>query len=157
MSNKNNMGSDKFNFDEFDKSRIFNVPEDYFENLPGKIQNKITAKKALSLHTIFHLNKRMWYAYACGILLLFGIGIYIGQNQNKGELVYSDNSLAGISNEEIIEYLVTNHSSDYDVIKIAETKTKLESPSKLEKVQVDEEVIFENIDYNDVEDLTKQL
>ncbi|WPP48685.1 hypothetical protein [Catalinimonas niigatensis] len=96
--------SDKF------KKNIFHSPEGYFDQLPGRIQEKIRQEEQED--NVFVL-PRWSYVVAASVLILLAAGIffYSQPDQSANTLAVEqqvEELLASVSEEELINYLQTN-------------------------------------------------
>lgn len=106
--------------EDIPKKEIFNVPDGYFDALPGKIQARIAAKNS-TRETSFI------FRYVLPVIALLFIGIYWYTNdrqpvdaesilasvQTEDMIVYLDDS--GITTEDLLEHIDFN-ASDLEAI-----------------------------------------
>ncbi|MCS6967796.1 MAG: hypothetical protein RMJ44_00270 [Cytophagales bacterium] len=106
------------------KQPVFDIPEDYFENLPHKVMRRIKQPRRRSLS--------MWLAYAaCLALLLMGIGI--GYDHFDVE-----NDKLG-SWQTIEEVLLENDISEAELLELHYMSETIQDPSEI----VFEELLYE--------------
>jgi hypothetical protein len=87
--------------EDIPKNNIFEVPEGYFDKLPGVIQSRIALDKPTEERPFFALALR----YAIPVVVLAVVGIFIFQNYQSGPSD-SESLLATVSNEELVSYLM---------------------------------------------------
>jgi hypothetical protein len=81
--------------EEIPKKNIFEVPEGYFEKLPGIIQARVAKPEPA----------RLWIAslkYALPVFALMALGVFWFSNSSEKSF---DEQLAGIETEQLIAYL----------------------------------------------------
>ncbi|MDH4089410.1 MAG: hypothetical protein OEV74_02875 [Cyclobacteriaceae bacterium] len=90
--------------EEIPKKEVFNVPEGYFDKLPGIIQARVTAPdKRIFIRPAFSFTLR----YALPVIVIFTLGIFWFVRQ--GETATAESILATIETEDLVAYL---YSSD---------------------------------------------
>jgi hypothetical protein len=82
--------------EDIPKKNIFEVPEGYFEKLPGIIQTRVAKPVPAQGFRITSLK------YAIAIVAIIGVGIFWFSNQSEKSF---DEQLAGIQTEQLIAYL----------------------------------------------------
>ncbi len=96
----------KYKLDNIDKKEVFKVPEGYFEDLPLKIQKRISTEKKFQKKAI-----PAWsLAFAASILLLITFIFLIPESDPTAEEL-----LAEISQDEIAAYLDQTDLDEYDI------------------------------------------
>ncbi len=83
--------------DDIPKKEFFSVPDDYFENLPARVQARIADKRPASARV--HL-LRYTVRYALPVLLVAAAVFYYNTGTSNTEEI-----LASIDTRELIEYL----------------------------------------------------
>ncbi len=87
-------------FEEIPKKQVFNVPEGYFDTLPGIIQARVaTQDKRILIRPVFSFVLR----YALPVLVFFALGIFWLVRQ--GETATAESILATIETEDLVAYL----------------------------------------------------
>lgn len=112
----------KFSLDQLEKKHIYQVPDKYFDNLPGMIQSRVTAKKPFFKTNSFRLGIRYAFPVAC----LLVIGIYFGFFGNQNKPSQSVESLiAEVSYDDLVAYLKDSEISTDDIIASIEDQNLL--------------------------------
>jgi hypothetical protein len=88
--------------EDIPKNNIFEVPDGYFDKLPGIIQSRIAAEKSIVESRPFFV---VALQYAIPIVVLAVAGIFILQNY-ESEPRDTESLLASVSNEELVSYLM---------------------------------------------------
>jgi len=96
--------------EDIPKNNIFEVPEGYFDRLPGVIQSRIALNKPADESRPFFV---MALRYAIPVVVLAVAGIFIFQNYQKGPSD-SESLLASVSNEELVSYLMDGDDASTD-------------------------------------------
>jgi hypothetical protein len=94
--------------EDIPKKNIFEVPDGYFEKLPGIIQSRVAKPEPI----------RLWVTslkYALPILAIMAVGIFWFAGQTEKSF---DEQLAGIQTEQLIAYL---NDSDLQIDNLSET------------------------------------
>jgi hypothetical protein len=90
--------------DDIPKKKIFEVPEDYFHQLPGVIQSRVEAQKQAK---VVHFPGILRYAAAA--IVIVAIGLWLGLRTSSHEAV--EEQLAQIPTGELISYLEDSEMS----------------------------------------------
>jgi len=86
--------------EDIPKKEIFNVPEGYFENLPGIIQARVTKQdKERQIRPAFSYAVR----YALAVVVLCALGIFWFTSQPQ--VTTAESLLASIQTEDLVAYL----------------------------------------------------
>ncbi|WP_462249157.1 hypothetical protein [Ekhidna sp.] len=96
----------KYKLDDIEKKEAFKVPDGYFEELPLKIQQRVSNEKKT-----YGFNVPSWSLALAASLLLVVTFVFVlpGNEQSAEEL------LAEISQEEIVAYLDQIELDEYDI------------------------------------------
>lgn len=130
------------------KESIFKIPENYFENLESNIQARnIQETKIISLFT--WSTKRMWASVAaCLAIAIMGYFTLMPSQDSLGK-----EELAGVQNQEIVNYLMQQDLNQSDVAEQIEAKNiKFKETDLLNNLKVSEKDILQSIDYQYIED-----
>jgi hypothetical protein len=86
--------------EDIPKKQIFEVPEGYFEKLPGIIQSRVTPQQEVkSLWSAYSLTLR----YALPVIVILVVGIFwFTRPQTE---INAENMLASIQTEDLVAYL----------------------------------------------------
>jgi len=86
--------------DDIPKKQNFEVPEGYFEKLPGIIQSRVTQQ---TKERIWVLDVRFALRFAVPVVILLAVGIFwYGQSHMEKSV---ENILASVQTEDLITYL----------------------------------------------------
>lgn len=142
MKNKN------FDLDNLPKSTIFKVPENYFNELPMRIQAQ-TSGQAKVIPLISWSKKRTWGSIAaCSAIGILGYFTLMPQQDSLG-----NESLAGVQNQEIINYLIQENLNQGDFteqIKSAKI-LKFKDSELIDNLKVTDKDILQSIDYENID------
>ena len=116
--------------EDLPKKPIFNVPEGYFEQLPGKIQARIETQKSPERAFVFRY--RLQYVVPV-ILLAMAAVLWFNRSQSPADV---ETILASIETEQLVAYLNDSELTTEDVL---------------------EEVDFNSDDIDDIETEVYQL
>ena len=118
-----NMKKEKYDIEEFKKDSVFKVPEKYFDDLPMKIQGRISEspKEEVSL-----LGRMQWAMVATAAVVIFSVGIVFFQSPN--ESIETD-LLAQVSTEDIIDYLSEEDVSSFEIASVVDVGSLLDEES----------------------------
>ena len=110
--------------DDIPKKNIFEVPERYFDELPGVIQARVTGQgtRSWSLSGVWSLR------YAVPVLILMAVGVFWFQNDPRATDVESQ--LSEIQSEQLADYLEDHDLTTEDLI-----ETVVWSPSDLTELE----------------------
>jgi hypothetical protein len=100
--------------EDIPKKEIFNVPEGYFETLPGIIQSKIAEKKKGTEKTFFVYSLR----YALPAIILFAIGVYWLKPVNRP--TDAESILASVPIKDLITYINNSELTTEDLLDYAQ-------------------------------------
>jgi hypothetical protein len=130
------------------KENIFKVPDNYFENLEAKIVAQTTEQtKIVPLFT--WSAKRTWASLAaCSAIAILGYFTLMPKQESLGNEV-----LAGVQNQEIVNYLIQQDLNQTDVAEQIDNKNiKFKETDLINNLKVNEADILQSIDYQDIED-----
>ena len=125
--------------EEINKKNIYKVPDQYFDQLPMRIQSRVDAQKPVNRFT-FSWNFAAKIAVPAMVLLLFYFGI---DNSNTGQS--TEQLLAMVDTEDIIAYLETTDITTDEILEQIDLST-------IELDFADEESMMQDIEM-DVEDM----
>ena len=95
-----------FNLDDFPKKQPYHVPEDYFDKLPNRIMQRVTAEPKSGWSWLPTFSAPLRVALASVVLLLAFVGVFF-LNQDVAS-TQEPNHLAQVSDQEIMDYLLTS-------------------------------------------------
>lgn len=140
----------KINVNDLERKQVYSVPEDYFEQLPGKIGQRIH-KPQPEFRLLEWPVVRYGMAVASLCLILFiGYTYYVAPQaeQAKPEAI-----LAQVSGPEIIQYLQQAEVSQYELVERVSNADIVLENSVLDEVEIDQEILLEETDYELIEEL----
>ena len=139
--------NEKINIDEKFKKNHFQVPENYFEQFPEKLQNRISRSETemKSENVIFHLNRK--FAYAASIIVIFTISYFTFNSLQKPKSEpLNKTQIAELINEDFID-MDDEYLYDY-IIENKTINTKSTDENSVENYildEVDESTIYDEI------------
>lgn len=141
MKNKN------FDLDNLPKSTIFKVPENYFNELPMRIQAQ-TSGQAKVIPLVSWSKKRTWGSIAaCTAIGILGYFTLMPKQDSLG-----NEALAGVQNQEIINYLIQENLNQGDFteqIKSAKV-LKFKDSELIDNLKVTDNDILQSVDYENI-------
>ncbi len=173
------MKKQEFNLENIPKKNIFIVPENYFEELSDKIENRTQSViENLPKENIFKIPdnyfedlesnilarniqdtkniplftwsaKRTWASVAaCSAIAIMGYFTLMPSQDSLGK-----EELAGVQNQEIVNYLIQQDLNQADVAEQIEAKNiKFKETDLLNNLKVSEKDVLQSIDYQSIED-----
>ena len=95
----------KFNLEDLKRENVYSVPEDYFDKLPNRIMQRVTAAPQTS-EAFGWLSARWRLALAgSGFAAVFATVFMLNFNEQQPDL---SNQLAQVNNTEIVNYLLAS-------------------------------------------------
>ena len=95
------------------KKTIFEVPEGYFDKLPGVIQSRIAEKNPVRENiSYFALSLR----YALPAILLIAASIFVYQNYYNSQPADAASMLATVDSQDLVDYLDDGEVSIEDIL-----------------------------------------
>ena len=124
------------------KENIFKVPENYFEDLETKILAHTTQKTKI-IHLFTWSAKRTWASVAaCSAIAILGYFTLMPKQDSLGI-----EALAGVQNQEIVNYLIQQDLNQTDVAEQIENKNSIfKETDLLNNLKVSEKDILQSID-----------
>lgn len=142
------MKNEKIDLENLRKENIFKVPENYFNDLPMRIQAQ-TSGKTKVVPLISWSKQRTWASIAaCSIIGILGYFTLMPLQDSLG-----NESLSGVQNQEIINYLIQENINQSDVAEqIDNTKTlKFQDSELLDNLKVTDKEILQSVDYDNID------
>lgn len=130
------MKNKKIDIESIERKNIHQVPDGYFDDLPLKIQSRITQREA-STPSVFVFIMRLAGGLTAAAVI-FVLGWYNFPTQNNS--LSADEILASIQSEDLIEYLYEENISTEDIL-----------------ASVDEDFLIDEVDYLETEIMSKSL
>lgn len=138
MKNKN------FDLDNLPKSTIFKVSENYFNELPMRIQAQ-TSGQAKVIPLVSWSKKRTWGSIAaCTVIGILGYFTLMPKQDSLGH-----EALAGVQNHEIVNYLIQENINHTDLAEqITNNKTlQFKDSELLDNLKVTDKDILQSVDF----------
>ena len=142
------MKNDNFNLENIPKENIFKAPENYFHDLPMRIQAQ-TSGQTKVVPLISWSKKRTWGSIAaCTAIGILGYFTLMPQQDSLG-----NESLAGVQNQEIVNYLIQENVNQTDFAEqINNNKTlKFKDSELIDNLKVTDKDILQSVDYENIE------
>lgn len=99
--------------DEIPKKTLFEVPEGYFEKLPGRIQDRISGQEPSRWPIVGPAWGKFGVRYALPMAILVAVGLFI--LNNRPELSPED-VIAGIESDQLVAYLQDTEINTDDLL-----------------------------------------
>lgn len=135
--------------DDIPKKPIFNIPDGYFDQLPGKIEARISAGRKAEKSFVFQYKLQ----YVIPLMLLFAVGIFWftkPQAANDAESI-----LASVDTEYLVAYLNESELTTEDVLEEVDFSSNDIEDIEMEiyQLKLDDEVFDDAINEIDVENM----
>jgi hypothetical protein len=99
--------------EDIPKKSIFEVPEGYFDRLPGVIQSRIAEKSPVrDQQSYWVLSLR----YALPAIVLIAASIFVYQNYYSNQATDAESILASIDSQELVNYLDDDNVSMEEIL-----------------------------------------
>lgn len=142
---------DKPDLENIKKDNIFKVPENYFEDLPMKIQSRIAEESKPQTQTSWISQHQLtWSLSAAMIVLVFGIMYFMG----KPVVQSPEEILAQVSTEDMVAYLEDSDLTVYDIVDAVDVNDLIDTEADHweyldEDISADElDEIYDDLDYS---------
>ncbi|MEP2023575.1 MAG: hypothetical protein ABJH98_07220 [Reichenbachiella sp.] len=137
----------KIDIESFDRKNIHQVPDGYFDELPLKIQSRISEQQ--KAHSPISIS-RMQIAWSMtAAIAIFFIGWILYPNNNNPS---AEQLLASIDSQDLIEYLYEEDISTDEILASLDESYYLKELNSLET-----EFIDENLSNEDLESMYSEL
>jgi len=124
---------------DFDKENIFKVPEHYFDELPGRIQENIHSRKQSIRPEIIRQAIIKLTVSMAAVLL---IALYFMPEKKQNDIAIPENIIAQVNTDDIIAYLELTDLNVDDFIAQAEG-------GNFDLWQGDEDPLIDDLDLNE--------
>ncbi len=125
------------------KKAIFEVPEGYFDKLPGVIQSRIAEKNPVrNRASYFTLSLR----YALPALVLIAASIFVYQNYYNSHGADAESILASIGSQDLVDYLDEDEIALEDILE--DVNASEINPDELNTMELD----FSEVDLLELSD-----
>lgn len=126
--------------DNIAKENIFKVPDSYFENLPMKIQGKVTSTKSENRKLL----SPIWVTSmaACVIAICYITFLTI---QDKP---FDEQSIAKVADDDLVLYLAEGDWDEYEIYQTLENTDEnldFESVDLLNDINIEDDVLIEDV------------
>jgi hypothetical protein len=141
------MKNENFNLDTLPKKNIFKLPDNYFNDLPMRIQSQ-TSGQTKVVPLISWSKKRTWASIAaCSVIAILGYFTLMPQQDSLGS-----ESLAGVQNHEIVNYLIQENINQTDVAEQINSNKYLrfKDSELLDNLKVSDKDILQSIDLENI-------
>jgi CRP-like cAMP-binding protein len=129
--------------EDIPKKTIFEVPEGYFDKLPGVIQSRIAEKNPVRERaSYFALSLR----YALPAIVLIAASIFVYQNYYNSESSDVESILASVDSQDLVDYLDEDDVSMEDILEDVDAGEI--NPDELNTMELD----FSDVDLLDLSD-----
>ncbi len=109
--------------EEIKRDNVFQVPEDYFETLPGRVQLAIAERMQAPAAIGVFSSRLVYYAAACVAVLLV-IWFSLNTNNPKKEAT-AEALLSEVSTSEMIDYLEKSEITTFDMVLTEEDQKEM--------------------------------
>ncbi len=138
----------KIKLNDIEKKNPYSVPPNYFEGLTPSIQDRIAKNKPASISY-----RWSWkWALAPALLVVLGIGFLLNNYSTHNDT--TSNMLAGVSNEDIFNYLEQSELTETELLSLSNAPSELleKSPNYLKGIDLDNQSLDELMETFDLND-----
>ena len=129
--------------EDIPKKTIFEVPEGYFDQLPGVIQSRIAEKHPVHEQvSYFAFSLR----YALPAIVLIAASIFVYQNYYNAQPTDVESMLATVNSQDLVDYLDEDEVSIEDILE--DVNTGEINPDELNTMELD----FSEVDLMELSD-----
>lgn len=142
------MKNEKFDLENLPRENIFKVPDHYFDELPLQIKAKTSVKSKI-VPLISWSTQRTWASLAaCSIIAILGYLTLMPTQESLG-----NESLAGVHDQEIVNYLIQENTNQTDVAEQINNggTSKFNNLELLDNLNVNDNDILQSIDYENID------
>lgn len=135
--------------EDIPKKPIFNIPDGYFEQLPGKIQSRISEGKREETSLVYQYKLQ----YVIPVLFLLAVGALWFTRPQPG--IDAESLLASVETEDLVAYLNESDLTTEDVLEEVDFSSNDVQDIEMEvyQLQLEDEVFDDVIDEIDVENM----
>jgi hypothetical protein len=135
--------------EDIPKKPIFNIPDGYFDQLPGKIQARISAGKKVEPSFILQYKLQ----YIIPVIFVFAVGIFWFVKPAPGN--DAESILASVETEYLVAYLNESELTTEDVLEEIDFSSNDIQDIEMEvyQLQLEDEVFDDILDQIDVENM----
>ncbi len=129
--------------EDIPKKQIFEVPEGYFDKLPGVIQSRIAEQIPVREQiSYFALSLR----YALPAIVLIAASFFVYQNYYNAQPTDAESILASVDSQDLVDYLDEDDVSIEDILENVNTEEI--NPDELNTMELD----FSDVDLMELSD-----
>ncbi len=143
------MKKEEINLEKLPKENVFKIPDNYFENLSEKIASRVSEdSKVISLRK-WSPKYTLLAIAASSAIAVMGF-FWVNSQQDKNENV----ALSGVSQQEIVNYLIQENMSQSEVTEHFENTNllKIKDTDLLDNLKVSDKEILQSVDLESVEE-----
>lgn len=143
------MKKEEINLEKLPKENVFKIPDNYFENLSEKIASRVSEdNKVISLRK-WSPKYTLLAIAASSAIAVMGF-FWVNSQQDKNENV----ALSGVSQQEIVNYLIQENMSQSEVTDHFENTNllKIKDTDLLDNLKVSDKEILQSVDLESVEE-----
>jgi hypothetical protein len=130
------------------KVSIFKVPENYFDDLESNILARTSQQTKIIPLFSWSANRTWASVAACSAIAIMGYFTLMPSQDSLGK-----EELAGVQNQEIVNYLIQQDINQTDVAEqIEDKKITFKETDLLNNLKVSDKDILQSIDYQEIED-----
>jgi hypothetical protein len=127
----------KIHLEDIEKKQVFEVPDQYFDNLSASIRRTINAKQP-RIFSFSPVSFSLALAAMCLILIAGWYSWPKGSQKNTPYQIISD-----VANQEIIEYLQLYELAQYEIVEVAVSANVPLESQFLEHAEIDTDLLID--------------
>ncbi|MES2517085.1 MAG: hypothetical protein V4585_03190 [Bacteroidota bacterium] len=143
------MKKEEFDLENLPRENIFKVPDNYFDELPMRVQTR-TSAKAKVVPLVSWSKQRTWASIAaCSTIMILGYFTLMPKQESLG-----NEALSGVKNQEIVNYLIQENLTQNDVAEQFNNNKglKINDSDFLDNLKVSDKDILQSVDLKDIEE-----
>jgi hypothetical protein len=143
------MKKEEFDLENLPRENIFKVPDNYFDELPMRVQTR-TSAKAKVVPLVSWSKQRTWASIAaCSTIMILGYFTLMPKQESLG-----NEALSGVKNQEIVNYLIQENLTQNDVAEQFDNNKglKINDSEFLDNLKVSDKDILQSVDLKDIEE-----
>jgi hypothetical protein len=143
------MKKEEINLEKLPKENVFKVPNNYFENLSTKIASRVSEENNVIPLRKWSPKYTLLAVAASSAIAIMGF-FWVNSQQNTNDNI----ALSGVSQQEIVNYLIQENMSQSEVTEHFDNANslKIKDTDLLENLKVSDKEILQSVDLENIEE-----
>jgi predicted XRE-type DNA-binding protein len=143
------MKKEKFDLETLPRKNIFKVPENYFENLALNVETRISEETKVLPFRKWSTKHTLIAVAASSAIAIMGF-FWVNSQEKTNENM----ALTGVSQQEIVNYLIQENMSQSEVTEHFDNPNslKINDTDLLENLKVSDKEILQSVDLENIEE-----